>query len=412
MPSVAAIVIGAGQAGLAMSYCLSQRRIEHILLERGRIAERWLTERWDSLRLLTPNWMTRLPGWSYAGDDPDGFMPSEAFAAYLAGYAASAGAPVEHDTTVLSVRRTGSNFHVITSGETWHSQAVVIATGHCDVPVVPAMANALPAMIEQITSANYRNPRTLPGGSVLVVGGSAAGVQLADEIRRSGREVYLSTGRHTRLPRHYRGRDVWWWLEQTGLLDEPLDDPAILERARRAPSFQLVGRPDRATLDLGTLHAAGVHVLGRARGADGGRLLLQQDLPETTTGAQSALERLLQRFDALAMAGTPLDAADAARVITLPPAPAMLDLSRAGVGCVIWATGYWRDYSWLHIPVFDAAGEVVHDGGITSVPGLYVLGLRAMRRRRSNFIDGVGRDADELAAHLSRAVGRRCRAAA
>lgn len=412
MPTVTAIVIGAGQAGLAMSHCLSQRGIEHIVLERGRVAERWLSERWDSLRLLTPNWMTRLPGWSYAGDDPDGFMPSCEFAAYLAAYAASAGVPVEHDTTVLSARRTGSGFHIATSGENWHSQAVVIATGHCDVPAVPVMASALPATIEQITPADYRNSRALPEGGVLVVGGSATGIQLADEIRRSGRAVYLSTGRHTRLPRHYRGRDVWWWLEQTGLLDEPLDDPAIRERARQAPSFQLVGRPDRATLDLGTLHAAGVHVLGRARGADGSRLLLQQDLPETTARAQSALERLLQRFDCLAPAGTPLGAADAARVITLPPTPAMLDLSKAGVGCVIWATGYRRDYSWLHIPVFDAAGEVVHDGGITSVTGLYVLGLRAMRRRRSNFIDGVGRDADELAAHLSRAVAWPCRAAA
>jgi putative flavoprotein involved in K+ transport len=412
MPSVTAVVIGAGQAGLAMSHCLSQRGIEHVVLERGRVAERWLSQRWDSLRLLTPNWMTRLPAWSHAGDDPNGFMPSCEFVAYLAAYAASARVPIRHDTTVLSVRRTGSGFRVATSRDTWTSQAVVIATGHCDVPAVPAMASALPITIEQSTSADYRNPWTLPGGGVLVIGGSATGVQLADEIRRSGRDVYLSTGRHTRLPRHYRGHDVWWWLEHTGVLDEPLDDPVVRERARQAPSFQLVGRPDCTALDLGTLHAAGVHVLGRVRGADNGRLLLQQDLPETTASAQRALERLLQRFDALAPAGAPSCAADAVQVVTLPPAPAALDLSKAGVGCVIWAVGYRRDYSWLHIPVLDAAGEVVHDGGITPAPGLYVLGLRAMRRRRSNFIDGVGRDADELAAHLLRAVTRPCRAAA
>jgi putative flavoprotein involved in K+ transport len=397
MHYVPVVIIGAGQAGLAMSHCLTQRRIEHVVLERGRIAERWRSERWDSLRLLTPNWMTRLPGWSYDGDDPDGYMTAPEFVRYLADYAGSSGAPIKAGTTVLSVRSTPFGYRVETNWFGWETRAVVIATGQCDVPRIPEFAQRLPAWLHQMTPSEYRNPRQLPEGGVLVVGASATGVQLAAEIRQSGRDVVLSAGRHTRLPRRYRGRDTWWWLERIGVLDEATDEVSDLQRARAVPSFQLVGGPDGRTIDLGTLRDAGVRILGRAVGAEGRALHLRDDLAETTGAAQAALERLLARIDIVADASGAPPAADAMRTLQFGASPTAFDLGAEGIRTVLWATGYRRDYSWLKVPVLDVAGEICHDGGITPSPGLYVLGLNFLRRRRSHFIDGVGFDAAELA---------------
>ena len=210
-----AIIIGAGQAGLAMSHCLSRSGIDHVVLERGRLAERWHSERWDSLRLLTPNWMSRLPGWSYQGADPDGFMTKQEYAAYLEQYATAASAPVVTGATVQSVRQMPGGYRVESERGVWHAPCVVIATGHCDVPLMPEMAQHIPASIHQLTPCAYRNPAELPEGGVLVVGASASGVQLAEEIQRSGRQVIISVGRHTRLPRLYRGRDIMWWLARS-----------------------------------------------------------------------------------------------------------------------------------------------------------------------------------------------------
>jgi putative flavoprotein involved in K+ transport len=397
MHYVPVVIIGAGQAGLAMSHCLTQHRIEHAVLERGQIAERWRSERWDSLRLLTPNWMTRLPGWSYHGDDPDGYMTAPEFARYLADYAGSSGAPIKAGTTVLSVRSTPFGYRVETNWFGWETHAVVIATGQSDVPRIPGFAQQLSASLHQITSSQYRNPAQLPHGGVLVVGASATGVQLAAEIRQSGRHVVLSAGRHTRLPRRYRGRDTWWWLERIGVLDEATDEVSDLHRARSLPSFQLVGGPDGRTIDLGTLRDAGVRILGRAIGAADNILHLRDDLAETTDAAQAALERLLARIDIVADASGIARTDDAARPLHFDASPTALDLAAEGIRTVLWATGYQRNYSWLKVPVLDAAGEISHAGGITASPGLYVLGLNFLRRRRPHFIDGVGFDAVELA---------------
>jgi putative flavoprotein involved in K+ transport len=412
MRSIAAIVIGAGQAGLAMSHCLTERGIEHVVLERGRTAERWYSERWASLRLLTPNWMSRLPGWSYEGDAPDGFMPAMSFAQYLEAYETTARLPVEHDTVVMSVQPHAGGFRVTTDRGVWLARIVVMATGHCDVPHVPPMAWQLPASILQITPTTYWNPTGLPNYGVLVVGASATGMQLADEIQRSGRQVTISVGRHIRLPRRYRERDIWWWLDRIGLLDETLDTVADRQRALLQPSFQLIGRSGNDPLDLATLRDAGVRVVGRAIGIDGVQVSLQDDLTDTTVSAQQSLERLLDRIDRHAGPGTPPREPDAARVIACDPAPTTLDLAAENIRTVIWASGYRRDYSWLQVPVLDASQEIIHCGGVTSWPGLYVLGLRFMRRRRSNFIDGVGRDAEELADHAAAHLSRPCSEAA
>ena len=391
------VIVGAGQAGLAMSHCLARHGIDHVVLERGRIAQRWATERWDSLRLLSPNWMTRLPGWSYRGGDPDGFMTAAEFARYLEDYARASQMPVQEHAAVRSVRRAPGGYRVETARGIWQARTVVIATGHCDVPAILALAGSLPGSVKQITTSEYRKPAQLPAGGVLVVGASAAGVQIAEEVQHAGLPVTISVGRHTRLPRVYRGKDIWYWLERIGVLDETADSVRDLRHSRAEPSFQLVGSPDRHTLDLGVLHEAGVRIVGRTVGADGPVLRLLDNLTEMTATAQHALERLLARIDAVTGLEDFPPEPDAASAVRLAPGPTSINLEAEDIRTVIWAIGYRRDYSWLHVPVLDPAGEIIHDGGITPSPGLFVIGLRFMRRRKSNFIDGVRTDAEELA---------------
>ncbi|HSD25800.1 MAG TPA: NAD(P)-binding domain-containing protein [Vicinamibacteria bacterium] len=405
MRRTAAVVIGGGQAGLAMSRCLAESGVDHVVFERGRVAERWRSERWDSLRLLTPNWQTRLPGFRYQGPDPDGYMQMPEVVDLLERYARSFAAPVEEGTTVLAVEPKGGGYRVETDRAAWQAASVVIATGHCDTPLVPSFARGLPADVVQLEPSRYRHKDQLPAGGVLVVGASASGVQLADEIHASGRPVTLAVGRHTRLPRVYRGRDILWWLDAMGVFDESIEDvfdPAV---SRSQPSLQLVGRPDRATLDLPALRERGVRLVGRATGVEGGRVFFADDLVAYTVAADARLARLIQRIDIFA-ARTGLDAAVAPpepfRPFLWPDAgPTEIDLRAEGIRSVVWATGFRRVYPWLKVPVLDARGEIRHEGGVTPFPGLYVIGLYFLRRRKSSFIDGVGRDAMELAAHLA-----------
>jgi putative flavoprotein involved in K+ transport len=400
-----AVVIGGGQAGLAMSRCLAESNVDHVVLERGRVAERWRSERWDSLRLLTPNWQSRLPGFRYQGPDPDGYMRMPEVVDFLERYARSFAAPVEEGTTVLALEPADGGYRVATDRETWETPSVVIATGHCDTPVVPAFAGGLPGDVVQVVPTRYRNPDQLPAGGVLVVGASATGVQLAGEIHASGRPVTLAVGRHTRLPRVYRGRDILWWLDAMGVFDESVEDvfdPAV---SRGQPSLQLVGRPGRATLDLFALRERGVRLVGRATGVEGGRVLFADDLVAYTVAADARLARLIQRIDIFA-ARTGLDAEvgppEPFRPFLWPDAgPTEIDLRAEGIRSVVWATGFRRLYPWLKVPVLDARGEIRHEGGVTPFPGLYVIGLYFLRRRKSSFIDGVGGDAMELAAHLA-----------
>ncbi len=404
MKRAEAVVIGGGQAGLAMSRCLADGGIDHVVLERGRVAERWRSERWDSLRLLTPNWQSRLPGFRYDGPDPDGYMSAPEVADFLSRYARSFAAPVEDGTSVVSLERVDGGYRITTDRGTWEAPAVVVATGYCDTPFVPALATSLPTWVTQVVPSRYRNPDDLPPGGVLVVGASATGIQLADEIHASGRPVTLAVGRHTRLPRVYRGRDILWWLDAMGVLDESAADVFSIEASRAQPSLQLVGRADRATLDLRRLEQAGVRLTGRAVAADGDRVVLADDLVAQTVAADARLARLVQRIDIFA-ARTGLDAEVGPPEPFSPflwpaPAPSALDLRAEGIRTVLWATGFRRHYPWLKLDVLDERGEIRHDGGITPLPGLYVIGLNFLRRRKSSFIDGVGQDALELSAHL------------
>jgi len=406
------LIIGGGQAGLAMSRSLTDRAIDHVVLERGRVGERWRSERWDSLRLLTPRWQTRLPGHRYEGPDPEGYMSRNEVIEFLDGYARAIDAPVETGVEVTAVERGERGFRVTTDQGSWIAENVVIATGHNDAPRVPDMARSVSPDVHQVVPTEYRNPEQLPRGGVLVVGAAATGIQLASEIQDSGRPVTLAVGTHTRLPRTYRGRDIMWWLDVLGLLTEPASRKSNLDAARKEPSLHLIGCPDHREIDLGAAQAAGVRIVGRALAARGHFAYFADDLAETMGAAQGKLERLLQRIegyiDETGM-GKELPPPVPVAPIPVPKSPTRIDLASDRTRTVLWATGYDRRYPWLKVPVLGRGGEIEHDGGITGIPGLYVLGLNFMRRRNSTFIDGVGADARDLADHIA-ARGRGPRA--
>lgn len=405
MRRIDSVVIGAGHAGLAMSRCLAERGIDHVVLERGEVANAWRTERWDSLRLLTPNWQRRLPGFSYEGDEPDGFGTMAEVVAYLARYARASAAPVRTWTRVISVRPADRGYRVVTDRGECDARTVVIASGACNIPCVPKLAEAVPAAITMLTPFGYRSPDQLEPGGVLVVGASATGIQLADEIHRSGRPVTLAVGEHIRAPRTYRGRDIQWWMDAAGVLDQRHDEVDDIGRARRVPSLQLIGTPERRTLDLNALSELGVTLVGRVAGLRDGRLQFSGSLRNQCALSDLKMARLLDTIDRWAgeqgldgEVGAPHRPAPT-RIEGSPPLS--LDLSRSGIRTIIWATGFRPDHSWLHVPAFDRKGELRHEGGVVAAPGMYVLGLPFLRRRKSALIDGAGADARELSAHLA-----------
>jgi putative flavoprotein involved in K+ transport len=403
MNAVDTVVVGAGHAGLATSAHLTAGGRDHVVLDRGRTAERWRSERWDSLRLLTPNWMVRLPGYDYGGPDPEGFMTATELAELLDRYSLALGLPVVENTPVLSVARDDDGFVVETPDDTWWAANVVVATGAFELPVVPRVAAGLDPSITQVTSSAYRNPGRLPDGGVLVVGASSSGLQIADELRGAGRDVVLAAGSHTRLPRRYRGMDVMWWLDSLGALDRSVDDVGEVARARREPSLQLVGRPDHSRLDLGTVSAAGVRVTGRLTGAEGTEVRFDSSLADSVRAADQRLTGLLRRIDDHVTAtglAREVGEPDAPPEVRLPAAIDRLDLAVAGVSTVIWATGYRRDHRWLPAGAVDERGELRHRYGITPVPGLFTVGQRFQTRRNSTFIGGSRHDAALIAAHL------------
>jgi putative flavoprotein involved in K+ transport len=403
MPRIDTVVIGAGQAGLAASRLLTEAGRDHVVLDRGRLAEKWRSERWDSLRLLTPNWMTRLPGWDYDGPDPDGYMGASELVSSFEAYARSFGAPVETGVTVRSVRATSDGFVVAADGGEWRADHVVIATGDAMHPRVPSIARDFSSRTYQLPTSRYRNPDQLPEGGVLVVGASASGVQVADELRRAGRDVVLAVGNHTRMPRTYRGMDVFWWMARAGVLDATIDETPDPDGARRSPSLQLVGRATHETLDLGVLRKRGVQVAGRLVGTDGRRVCFAGDLHADLARSDERMNRTLETIDRHiedSGCAAEFDPPDRPRPIRLRGAPTELDLVRHGISTVLWATGFRRAYPWLQVPVLDARGEIRQRRGVTPARGLYVLGLRFQHHRDSSFIGGVGRDARFVVEHI------------
>jgi putative flavoprotein involved in K+ transport len=400
------VIIGGGQAGLAMSRCLSDRSIDHVVLERGEVANSWRTERWDSLRLLTPNWQCRLPGHAYEGDDPDGFMTVSEVVDVIAMYAKAVAAPVHTGTTVTSVGRTDDGYRVATDQGEWRCRTVVLASGAFNVPHVPDFASALPSSVATLSPMTYRNPDELDDGGVMVVGASASGVQIAHEIHASGRPVTLAVGEHVRGPRVYRGRDIHWWMEAAGVLDERYDEVDDIVRARRVPSMQLVGSPDRITLDLNALTGMGVQLVGKFAAVSGTRAQFSGSLRNKCDLADLKLGRLLDTIDEWALASGLDDTVPPPHRFAptnVPEPPRLdLDLARGEIRTILWATGFRPDYSWLDVDVLDAKSMVRHDGGVVvDAPGMYVIGMPFLRRRKSSFIDGACDDAQDLAHHLA-----------
>ena len=402
---VTTVVIGAGHAGLAASHFLSEQSIDHVVLERGEVANSWRHERWGSLRLLTPNWQSVLPGQGYDGPDPDGYMTAGEVVELIDRFAVRTRAPVRSGVNVTSVRRTDDGYAVVTSDGELRCRTVVIASGACNRPTVPGFGPAVPASVEQVTPFDYRCPEQLPEGGVLVVGASATGVQLASEIQRSGRPVTLSVGEHVRLPRTYRGRDVLWWMHATGVWDERYDEVDDLTRARRLPSPQLVGTPERVTLDLNALMDQGVELVGRWATVRDGQALFSGGLRNVFSLADLKMQRLLTGFDEWARAKGHDEVSEPPERLAPTRVPEskrlQLDLTSGEIRTVVWATGFRPDYSWLDVPVVDPKGQLVHEGGVVDSPGLYALGLPVLRRRKSTFIHGIEDDAREVIDHLA-----------
>ena len=385
------------------------------MLERGEVANSWKTERWDSLLLLTPNWQSRLPGYGYAGDDPDGYRTMPEGIEFIDRYAGVISAPLETHTTVTSVRRTDPGYLVATDRGDWRCRTFVLATGACNIPRVPVLAEAVPSGINTVTAMAYRNPDQLDDGGILVVGASATGTQIADELHRSGRPVTLAVGEHIRAPRVYRGRDLEWWMDAAGVLDERYDEVEDIVRARQVPSLQLTGSPGRVTLDLNALTAIGVKLVGRFAGINGGKAQFSGSLRNQCALSDLKMGRLLDTIDEWASENG-LDG-DVEAPCRLPPTeveaspPLGMDLAGGEIRTIIWATGFRPDHSWLDVPVLDRKGQVRHDGGVVESPGMYLMGMQFLRRRKSALIDGAGDDARDLSDHLASYLDGRARTA-
>jgi putative flavoprotein involved in K+ transport len=408
VPKVTALVVGAGHCGLAMSRRLAERSIDHVVLERGEVAQSWRTQRWDTFRLLTPNWMTRLPDRPYTGDDPDGYSTAPELVRLFDEYAGVIDAPVRTNTTVRSVQPAENGFLVRTDTDQWEARTVVVASGACNIARVPPVAAAVPPAIATMTALEYRTPEQLPAGGVLVVGASSSGVQIADEVHRSGRPVTLAVGEHVRMPRRYRDRDVLWWMDAAGVLDERYDEVPDLSRARNLPSMQLVGSPRRVTMDLNALRRIGIRLVGRLAGVRDGRAQFSGSLRNVCTLADLKLGRLLDTFDGWAEAagfddGAPPERFAATEVPAVPPLT--LDLGSGEIRAIVWATGFRPDLSWLDVPVSDRKGQIVHDGGVTAWPGMYLIGMPFLRRRKSTLVTGAADDARDLTDHIAGYLG-------
>ena len=403
------VVIGAGQGGLAVSYHLSRLGVEHVVLERSIIASSWREHRWDSFCTVTPNWSILLPGAEYAGDDPEGFMPRDELVRYFERWARSFDAPVRCGIQARTVRPSCDGFEVETDDGRYHARNVVVATSTYQTVHVPMVSARLPRRLRQLTSHDYKYPGMVPPGAVLVVGSAQTGAQIAEELHEAGRQTWLCVGRAGRLPRRYRGRDCIEWQRDMGYLDRPpamLDSPA--DRFRGDP--HLSGKNGGHTVSLHDFHRKGIRLLGRLVDCAGERARFDGELHAQMRFADTFCDRVIEQFErhisvngidappptALELAGGPPGNGH------LPEVVRVLDLAEAGIGTVVWATGYRFDFSWIEAPVLDDAGYPIAPGGVTAWPGLYFVGLNWMTWRKSGIIYGVGDDARSVAEDISR----------
>jgi putative flavoprotein involved in K+ transport len=400
--SVDVAIIGGGQAGLATSWYLSQAKVDHVLLEAGRVAETWRARRWDSFCLVTPNWSVKLPGATYDGPDPDGFMPLAELVDYFQAWADSFDAPIDVNSPVTSVEPDDGGFLLSLPSGKLKARTVVVASGSYQRAHRPVGSEQLPDDLHQILAEEYRNPAALPPGAVLIVGSGQTGCQLAEELNQAGRNIFLACGRCGWLPRRIEGRDTMWWAVESGFLDrtpDKLPSPA----ARLTGNPQWSGRRGGNDLHLRTLHRDGAELLGRFLGAADGTLRFADDLSASADFGDARWADFRAFTDAYCIrTGTPKPEYD-----TPPPmrikTRVELDMRRDGISTVIWTTGYRPEYGWVKFPVFDEMGFPVQVDGQTSVTGLYFVGVHWMREFKSAILYGVGEDAEVVARQIAEA---------
>jgi putative flavoprotein involved in K+ transport len=404
-----AIVVGAGQAGLSMSHCLTRRGIDHVVLETNRLGGEWVDRRWDSFCLVTPNWQCQLPGFPYPGTDPHGFMGREDIAGYLADYAASFTPPVREGVTAQRLKaRSDGTFLLATSHGEWTADHVVVATGPYQVPLVPRLAERLPDHVAQVHSSAYRSPDLLPDGAVLVVGTGQSGCQIAEDLHLAGRQVHLAVGSAPRVARRYRGRDVVDWLEDMGYYRKSIDEFADADAIRLRANHYVTGRDGGHDIDLRAFATEGMRLHGRLADIRGASMHFADDLAANLDNADAVSESIKDSVDAF-VAQHGIDAVIEPRYVPVwEPGDDVVSLSTQDIAAVVWATGFGRDNRWIDVPVFDGRGYPVHHRGVTTRPGLYFLGLPWQWTWGSGRFCGVATDAEYLADRIetSRAGGQ------
>ncbi len=401
------IIVGGGQAGLSISYFLKQAGIDHLVIEKHSVTHTWRTQRWDAFCLVTPNWQCALPGYPYRGDNPHGFMKKDEITAYLDGFIRTVGAPVLEHTEVRQVKaRAQGGFSVVTSQGAFTADQVVVASGGYHTPIVPRMAERLPASIRQLQSSEYRNPESLPEGAVLVVGSGQSGAQIAEDLRLAGRKVYLAVGEAPRCARFYRGRDVVDWLADMNYYDLPVTEHPLREGVRDNTNHYVTGRDGGRDIDLRRFATEGMELYGVLDDYLDGLLRFAPDLRRSLDDADATYNRINASIDKfIAERGIEAPPPSVYAPVWTPPAERTeLDPQAAGIGSIIWCIGFRPDFSWLEVPVFNGRGYPGHERGVTAHAGLYFLGLPWLHTWGSGRFSGIARDAEYLAALI--AAGR------
>jgi putative flavoprotein involved in K+ transport len=393
------VIVGGGQAGLSMSYCLKERDLDHIVFEKNQIANAWRSQRWDSFCLVTPNWQCQLPGYPYKGNEPEGFIKKDEIVAYIENYARSFNPPIKEGVEVLNLRRGDRGiFEVTTSIGDYTADQVVVAAGAYHQPKIPKISERLPDHILQVHSSKYKNPESLPEGAVLVIGTGQSGCQIAEDLHLAGRKVHLCVGSAPRSPRRYRGKDAVEWLDLMGYYDLSIDQHPQKEKVRSKANHYLTGRE----IDLRRFALEGMQLHGRLKNIASNKLEFFNDLKQNLDGADAVSESIKKTIDNFIAKNN----LDAPLETPYQPVwqPAMdipdLDLAEANITTVIWCTGFQSDFSWIEIPVFDGKGYPCHDRGVTDIKGLYFLGLPWLYTWGSGRFSGVARDATYLADYI------------
>jgi putative flavoprotein involved in K+ transport len=397
------IIIGGGHAGLSMSHCLKERGIDHLIFEKDRLGESWRTKRWDSFCLVTPNWQCSLPGFHYSGSDPDGFMKKDEIVAYIEAYARSFQPPLREGVNVSRLAQDEvGRFVISTSIGDYLADQVVVATGGYQVPSVPRIAERLIAPVSQMLSSDYKNPESIAPGEVLVVGSGQSGCQIAEDLHLAGRRVHLCVGGAPRTARRYRGKDVVAWLHEMGYYDKPIHEHPLKERVRAKANHYVTGRDGGRDIDLRKLAMEGMRLYGRLKDINGTLLKFAEDLKQNLDQADAVAESIKNTIDKfIESAGIEAPTEERYRPVWEPGKEFLeVDYMAAGIGTVIWSVGYRTDYAWIEVPIFDGKGYPSHQRGVTTVPGLYFLGLPWQYTWGSGRFSGIARDATFLADYL------------